>query len=163
MASKRTIIGSTAGASSLVAIAVAAILPHIQQFEGNRNVPYRDIGGVLTVCNGHTGPDVRPNTYYTPGQCTKLADSDLTKAASGVLKISPILEKHPMPLAAAISFSYNIGVGGYGKSSVARDFNAGNFKKGCIDLLKYTYADGKYSTGLANRRQAEYKICMSGG
>lgn len=163
MASKKSIIGAAGAGSSLVAIVVAAILPHIQQFEGERHVPYRDITGVLTVCNGHTGPDVRPNTYYTVGQCASLANSDVTKAASGVLKVSPNLETHPMQLAAAISFSYNIGIGGYAKSSVAKDFNAGNFRAGCTDLLKYTYAGGKYSLGLANRRQAEYKICMSQG
>lgn len=160
MASNRTIITTGAG-GSLIAVAIAAILPNIQQAEGNRSFPYHDIASVLTVCTGHTGPDVVPNKYYPPSECAKLTTQDLDKAAKGVLKTSPQLVYHPMQLASVISFSYNIGVTGYANSSVARDFNLGNFKSGCSDLLKYTYAGGKYSSGLANRRQQEYKICVS--
>lgn len=160
MASTKAIVGTGAGAS-LIAVAVAAILPNVQTFEGTTDIPYRDIGGVLTVCTGHTGPDVVVNKYYPPTECAKLTTQDLDKAASGVLKISPQLKYHPMLLASAISFSYNVGVGNYAKSSVAKDFNDGDFKTGCSDLLKYTYAAGKYSVGLANRRQQEYKICIS--
>lgn len=160
MANGRTIITTGAGAS-LIAVAVAAILPNVQQLEGTKNIPYRDIANVLTVCTGHTGLDVVPNKYYTDASCAKLTTQDLDKAAAGVLKVSPQLKYHPMQLAAAISFSYNVGVGNYGKSSVARDFNAGDLKAGCTDLMKYTYADGKYSQGLYNRRTQEYKICMS--
>lgn len=156
----RAIIGTGAGAS-LLAVAVAAILPNVQQFEGTKSLPYRDIAGVLTVCTGHTGPDVVPNKYYPPAQCAKLTSVDLDKAAAGVLKISPHLVYHPMQLASAISFSYNVGIGGYSRSSVAKEFNLGEFKTGCSELLKYTYAGGKYSDGLANRRKQEYNICVS--
>lgn len=156
----KTIVAGGAGAS-LVAIAVAAILPHIQQEEGTKNVPYRDIVGVLTVCTGHTGPDVVPNKFYPASQCAQLTQQDLNKAASGVLKYTPTLRYHPLQLASAISFSYNIGIGAYGTSSVARDFNNGEFKTACQDMLKYTYAGGKYSQGLANRRNQEYTICVS--
>jgi lysozyme len=160
MASGRTVVTTGAGAS-LIAVAIAAILPNVQTFEGNSNIPYRDVGGVLTVCNGHTGPDVVVNKYYPPSQCAQLTTSDLNKAASGVLNVSPQLKYHPMQLASAISFSYNVGVGNYAKSSVAKEFNIGNFETGCSELLKYTYADGKYNKGLADRRQQEYKICIS--
>lgn len=160
MPSGRTIVTTGAG-GSLIAIAIAAILPNIQQFEGTKNVPYKDIANVLTVCTGHTGPDVVPNKFYPASQCAKLTTDDLTKAAKGVLVTSPQLAYHTMQLAAAISFSYNVGVGTYSKSSVAKDFNSGDFKQACSDLLKYTYAGGKFSQGLANRRNYEYKICIS--
>lgn len=157
MANKRTVVG----AGAALAVVIAFITPKVQQLEGTKHLAYRDTADVLTVCSGHTGPDVRPRKHYTDAECADLTQEDLQKAASGVLKYSPDLEKHPMQLAAAISFSYNVGVGTYSKSSVARDFNAGDFKAGCSDLLKYTYAAGKYSDGLYNRRKAEYNICIS--
>ncbi len=160
MPSGRAVLTTGAGAG-LIAAAVMAVTPNVQQFEGSKSFPYHDIAGILTVCTGHTGPDVVPNKYYPPSQCAALTRQDLDKAAKGVLATSPQLTYHTMQLAAAISFSYNVGVGNYAKSSVAADFNRGDFKAGCSDLLKYTYAGGKYSTGLANRRQQEYKICVS--
>lgn len=156
----KVVMGAGAGAT-LSAVVMSLIVPQIQTFEGNRNVAYRDIGGVLTVCSGHTGPDVVVNKVYSPTQCANLTQQDAQKAAAGVLKASPHLLYHIMQLAAAISFSYNVGVGTYDKSSVARDFNAGNFAVGCSDLLKYTNAGGVYSVGLADRRQKEYIICTS--
>lgn len=156
----KTLIGAGAGAS-LMAIVMTAIIPQIQNFEGTKYTPYRDIGGILTVCSGHTGPDVVVRKVYTPGECAALTQTDATKAADGVLNVSPQLKYHPMQLAAAVSFSYNVGVGNYSKSSVAKYFNVGNLEMGCSELLKYTYAGGKYSQGLADRRKAEYAICTS--
>ncbi len=160
MARSPIVLGAGAG-GALLAIAVSTVAPQITQFEGTRNVPYHDIAGVLTVCTGHTGPDVTVRKVYTNTQCDELTDRDITKAAAGVLKVSPQLQYHPMQLAAAISFSYNVGVGTYAKSSVASNFNTGEFKTACSALLKYTYSDNKFSQGLANRRQVEYGICMS--
>jgi len=149
-------------AGSALAAALALAVPQIQKFEGLKHKTYPDIGGVLSICYGHTGPDVRVNTYYTTDQCYAIAEEDATKAANGVLRYSPDLINHPYILAAAISFSYNVGVGTYDKSSVARNFNAGNYKAGCTDLLKYSYVGKKYSVGLFNRRKEEYNICMKG-
>lgn len=157
---RQIVVGAGAGAS-LMAIVMTAVTPQIQQFEGIRNTPYHDIRGVLTVCSGHTGPDVVVGKVYSNAQCSSLTDQDAAKASAGVLKISPQLKYHPMQLAAAISFSYNVGVGNYANSSVASNFNTGNFQAGCSALLKYTFAGGVYSKGLAARRQSEYDICTS--
>jgi lysozyme len=154
----RVAIGAGAG----IAAAIALIVPSIMQHEGHTNHSYRDIGGVLTVCYGHTGPDVQVKTVYTNNQCTAILDKDVTKFANGVVEISPELKDKTQILAATISFSYNVGLGTYQRSSVAKDFHDGKFVDGCKDMLKYTYAGGKYSQGLANRRQAEYQICMKG-
>jgi lysozyme len=153
-------VGGAAGAS-LMALVMTTVVPQIQVFEGSRSTAYRDIGGVLTVCSGHTGPDVVVGKVYNKSQCATLTQSDAQKAAQGVLKASPQMLYHPIQLAALVSFSYNVGVGTYDKSSVASSFNAGDFTGGCNNLLKYTYVNGKYDAGLANRRQQEYLICTS--
>lgn len=153
-------MGAGVGAS-LMTFVMSFAVPQIQGAEGTKFIPYHDVGGILTVCSGHTGPDVVVKKVYTPAECDTLTETDAQKAAAGVLKVSPQLLYHPVQLAAAISFSYNVGVGAYDKSSVERAFNAGNFVLGCNDLLKYDMAGGKYSQGLHNRRVAERAICLS--
>lgn len=160
MATKHVIVGAGAGAS-LMAIVLQVAVPNIQGFEGTKLQAYHDVANILTVCTGHTGPDVVVGKVYTQDQCNALTNQDAEKAASGVLKVSPQLIYHPIVLASAVSFSYNVGVGTYDKSSVAANFNAGNLVAGCNAMLKYTFADGKYSQGLANRRKAENTICLS--
>ena len=70
-----------------------------------------------------------------------------------------------MQLVAATSFSYNVGVGAYSTSSVAREFNAGNFQAGCNALKLYNKARVNnvltVIPGLVNRRQHEYDVCVS--
>jgi lysozyme len=151
----------TVGSAGGLAAAIALISPFIQQREGYVPHPYRDIAGVLSVCNGHTGPDIVDKTY-SKAQCNVLTDKDINTDAEGVLKITPGLDKRPQVLAATISFAYNVGLGTYEKSSVARDFKAGQFKLGCTDMLKYSFIGKTYSKGLADRRQGEYTICMKG-
>ena len=155
--SKRVALSSTAG----FAAAIALITPFIQQHEGYVPRPYKDIGGVVSVCNGHTGPDIIFKTY-TRAECNALTNADIENAAIAILEITPGLNKRPAVLAATTSFTYNLGAGTYAKSSVARDFKAGQFKLGCTDMLKYVYVGKTYSQGLANRRSAEYQVCMKG-
>lgn len=148
---------------TVLGAAIALIASFTMTQEGERFKPYRDVNGITTVCYGHTGTDVNMNHTYTQAECAAFLRSDMTVAGNGVLKYSPNLDQHENQLAAAIDFSYNVGVGTYSKSSVRKDFNAENFKAGCSALLKYVYgSDGKYYQDLANRRQAEYRVCMKG-
>lgn len=160
MATKRISV-PTAVTASLMALVMGTSGSQIAQWEGTKYEAYRDIVGVLTVCTGHTGPDIVVGKVYSPAECKALTEKDAMTAAHGVLAVSPQLLFHPMQLAAAVSFSYNVGTGTYAKSSVAREFNRGNFTLACTALLKYTFAGGKYVQGLANRRAEEQKLCMS--
>lgn len=166
MSAIKTTAGAT-GAAGLGALAMLLAVPQIEKWEGMRQQTYRDVAGVLTICAGHTGPDVKIGQTKTLEQCNALTLKDAEKASVGVLKTSPHLVWHPMQLASAISFSYNVGTGAYSTSSVARSFNAGDFIAGCNNLLKFdkilcSSPQGcQVSKGLANRRADEYKICMS--
>jgi len=157
---KQVALGAGAGAAFMAAVMSVAV-PQITQFEGTEYQAYRDVGGILTVCSGHTGPDVVVKQVYTADQCTALTREDAEKASAGVLKVSPQLLYHPIQLASAISFTYNVGINSYAKSSVASNFNTGNFSAACGAMLKYVYADGKLIKGLYNRRVIENQLCMS--
>lgn len=156
----RTVISAGAGAA-LSVLVVGQTLPIIDRWEGNVLIPYKDIVGVLTVCRGHTGPDVVVKGVYSPEKCDELTKKDINIAISGVLKVSPHLLWHPMQLVAAVSLSFNVGTGTYATSSVAKRFNEGNFQAGCEAIKLYKYAGGKIVPGLVNRRQHEYEVCIS--
>lgn len=150
------------GGGGGIAAAIALAVPFIAQWEGHNSHPYKDVAGVLTVCTGHTGRDIVVKHVYSDPECQTLLTADVQGTVDGILKVSPQLEFKPYVLAATISFTYNVGVNAYAKSSVARDFNTANYALGCRDMLKYTYAGGRYLQGLANRRLAEYNVCMKG-
>ncbi len=56
----------------------------MQWHEGKRYKPYRDGGGVLTVCHGNTGKDVTPWEIYSKEEYTALMTQDLQVACSAV-------------------------------------------------------------------------------
>lgn len=55
-----------------------------------------------------------------------------------------------------------IGAGSYCRSTVARRFNAGNWRGGCDAMLAWKYAGGRLVRGLELRRQRERTMCMEG-
>lgn len=156
MANKLKLAGRVGG----IAAAIALITPVIQQSEGYKTRAYRDMVGVLTVCYGHTGSDIVPQKKYTKVECDKIFGTDTSKYVEGVLRVSPGLADRPYQLAASIGFAYNLGISAYTKSSVAKNFNKGEWAAGCKWILAYNKAGGKYIRGLAVRRKIEYDICM---
>lgn len=161
MANKLIVTGSAGAGASLMAMALSIATPQITTLEGQRNQAYRDIVGVLTVCSGHTGKDIVAKKVYTDAECKAITKADAQKAADGVLKTSPQLLWHPIQLASAISFSYNVGTGTYANSTVARLFNEGDFVGACNFLPRYNKAGGKVVQGLINRRALEQSLCLS--
>lgn len=147
--------------AGILALALSISAPEIEEFEGQRNRVYRDVVGVLTVCAGHTGPDIVVDKVYSDEECRELTIKDIKEAADGVLRVSPHLVWHPMQLAAATSFAYNVGVTAYARSTVAKRFNEGDFKGACDFLPNYKYAGGKVYNGLIKRRAREREICLS--
>ena len=148
-----------------------SLLVSIKQWESGGKehpTPYKDIAGVLTVCDGHTGPDIIPGKRYTPQECNALLEKDIKKHGTGVLQCInvPISMKE---YEAYTSLAFNIGVGNFCASNVLRTLNKGNHSLACKGIYQHpngrpawSYSGGKYVQGLQNRRYAEYKTCMEG-
>lgn len=140
---------------------VAIAVPLVAQWEGLATTAYADkIGhGVPTVCYGMTSYDrpVKVGDHYTKEQCQKFLGEDLLKYNAGISKCIhvPITDNQR---AAAVSLAYNIGVGAVCKSTFVKKLNAKD-PNACQYILAYNKSMGQYRQGLANRRQAEYKIC----
>lgn len=139
--------------------ATAVLVPTIQGWEGRRNVPYQDIVGIWTVCDGDT-KGVIPGIVQTDAQCDARLERQLIAHAKPVLACVPQLKDKPNALAASISLAYNIGTTAFCRSTSAARFRAADVAGGCDALLKFNRAGGKVVRGLDRRRHAERQICM---
>jgi lysozyme len=137
--------------------AVAVLVPEVQRWEGYREVPYKDIVGIATVCWGDTKNVQGPQTR---AQCEERLERQLIAHAKPVVECVPGLTRKPNATAAAVSLAYNIGTAGFCRSTVARRFNQGRWREGCDAMLLWNKAGGRVVRGLVNRRNAERKICL---
>lgn len=146
-----------AGSKGVVAI-LLILLPFV---EGMKYTPYRDGGGVWTVCVGHTGKDVIPGKTYTRQQCDDFLVSDINTAKNAV-KRDVHYPMNNFQEAALTSFAFNVGVGNFRKSSVLRYMNEGKPVEACNALKKWVYVNKEPSSGLLSRRQIEDEVCNLG-
>lgn len=146
-----------AGGAGAIAIAAALLGGH-DGLEGRRYEPYRDVVGVITVCDGHTGKDIIPGKRYTDAECDTLLNKDLERVKA---QIDPLI-KVSIPeseRAAFYSFAYNVGTGAFARSTLLKKLNAGDYAGACNELKRWTYAGGKQWKGLVTRREIEREVC----
>lgn len=159
-----TIRKGTAAAALVVLVGaptVAVLLPHLERWEGNKLVGYRDIAGIATKCMGVTEGAI-VGRRYTPAECNEANAQAVLNHARPVLACTPQLRGHPPQLAMAISLAYNIGPSAYCRSTVARRFRAGDWQGACNAFLMWNRAGGYVVKGLANRRADEQAKCTRG-
>jgi len=148
-----------------VGVAAAAILsPFVSGWEsgGKQHLTaYQDIVGVWTLCDGETLGVKKGDTDTAEG-CAIRLDTRLAGFAQEVAKCTPSLRGKDEMWASATSLAYNIGTGAYCKSTVDRQFDAGNLRAACDAYLMWNKAGGRVVQGLANRRAAERALCLKG-
>lgn len=120
---------------------------------------YLDIVKVPTACDGIT-KGVKLGQTYTEAQCTALLERELIAHAEPVIACVPRLYGRANQAAAAVSLAYNVGAGGFCASTVARRFNAGDWRSGCDAFLMWDKAGGRVVRGLQLRRQRERALCL---
>lgn len=124
---------------------------------------YLDIVKVPTACDGITR-GVRVGQTYSDAQCNAMLEKELVIHAQGVMACTPGLQGagRDNQRYAAVSLAYNVGVAGYCGSTVARKFNAKDYRGGCDALLLWVKAGGKIVRGLVSRRERERAVCLRG-
>lgn len=130
--------------------------------EGRVYEPYKDVAGVWTVCDGHTGNDIVKGKKYTDRECDRLMWNDLqpVKKAVDSMVMVPLGE---YPRAALYSFTYNVGTSAFSKSTLLKRLNAGDQAGACEELRRWVYAGGMKWKGLMNRRDMERSLCLADG
>lgn len=144
------------GVGLVAVLALAA--PLIAKWEGVRHYAYRDSVGVLTVCYGHTGPDVIDGKSYTDAECKALLDADMRVADKAVRACIPV----PMLVhieAALVSLVFNVGPRAVCNSTIQRKALANDWPAACAGIDAWKYAGGRVFSGLVLRRADERKLC----
>lgn len=153
-------------AAAATSMAIGLATSALEVDEGKRNVGYLDVAKIPTDCFGHTGPDVAVGRRKTDAQCAAQLKGDVAIHMDGVLRCTPALGGHPYQLAAATRITFNIGVGGYCGSTIARRFNAGDWRGACEAFLPWNKVrlNGRLQIvrGLVLRRQRERAMCLTG-
>lgn len=141
----------------------------ITRFEGVRYHPYNDATRppVCTVGVGHAFRPFHPcstaefRETFTPAQVTTLLMHDVSWAEQCVRDGVT----HPIDVPqfdALVSFTFNIGCGGFDSSSVRSYANAGNPDGVAARLLLYDHAGAVELPGLRTRRIAEGRLYITG-
>ena len=135
------------------------------ELEGIVLRPYKDSVGIPTIGIG--------STYYEDGTKVKMTDKAITKEraiqlAKNVVKSfeqqvnkSILLPMTQNQFDAMVLLCYNIGESGFAKSSVVKNFNAGNLQKAADSFLLWNKAGGRVVQGLVNRRKKERDLFLS--
>ncbi len=148
-----------------VPIAATAV---VKRIEGFFSAPYDDNGaqpgGTWTIGYG-TIRDAqgRPVTPATPpiteAQAEQLLRRDMEGAARDV-KVRVNVDLLECEAAALISWTYNLGGGNLGKSTLLLRINAGRKSDVPMEMRKWINQEGKPLVGLLRRRWAEAAIFM---
>lgn len=150
----------------------------IKHFEGVRYRPYRCSGNVWTVGCGHAlyprqlvmnladraKFDLKPedNRTWTKEEVDGLLRYDLQRFERGVLRLLGSLQPTQSEFDALVSFSFNLGLGTFQRSTVRSAFLRGDKTRAGEVLLMYRRAGGRILQGLVRRRLAEHAMFMSG-
>lgn len=132
----------------------------VSYYEGVSNKAYLDPVGIWTICYGET-KGVNKGDYKTDEECLDSLAEELTEHHKKMVMYvkTPISQKEE---AAYLSFTYNVGVGAFSKSTLLKKLNSGDRVGACNQLLRWDKAGGKRLKGLTLRRESENKLCLEG-
>lgn len=160
-AAARPRAGFSAAVTAAVLAAIVAAVPLTRQSEGRVRSAYADPVGILTVCDGHTGADVRKGREYSNAECDQILTRDEEAAGFAIAKCISVA----VPLqsrAAFTDFAFNVGAGAFCRSTMARKLNAGDLAGACDQFPLWTKAGGVVLKGLVIRRARERDLCRQG-
>ena len=157
----------TATRKQKIGTAAALVAAIAAPAEGIRQYAYYDPPGVLTVCMGHTGPDVKKDVFYSKPQCDTLLEQDALKAVKQVDACVP-----DAPMSVLVAFgdaAFNLGskiACDVHQSTAARKLAAKDWVGACQELPRWDKAKVAGFMvplpGLTKRRNMEYTYCMKG-
>ena len=145
------------------AMSKANILKSYMAGKINRPADMAGLSGNPWTCGWGETQGVKEGMVWTQ----EMADSKLIERVRGfqrdVLAVSPSLSTlSPYKLAAVTSLAYNIGIGNYRSSTVAKCIAVGDHKGAAEAILLWNKAGGKVLNGLVTRRKLEREMYLKG-
>lgn len=150
-----------------------AALAFTGQFESAGGKPhltaYRDQGGVVTICNGITGPDIKMGMTVTKEWCDNRFAAELEKHSKPLDKVP--YQMSDRARVAWSDFCFNVGIGACAGSSAFKVLASGYEDISCdgFQAWRWTRVNGvkkdcsiasSKCTGIWTRRNAERDLCQ---
>lgn len=144
----------------------------ITEFEGFVDHWYADVAHgwkVPTAMYGHTNATGNEPFYkteadrklkFTKEQGISTLKKDLLRYEQAVDKLVKV-PLNANQRGALVSFTYNLGEGNFGKSTLLKKVNAGDFFGAGKEFGKWNKAGGKVLAGLTSRREAERQLFLA--
>ena len=117
--------------------------------------------GIPTVGYGHTGPEVYNGLRITAEFAEDLLHQDLARFERGVDRLIAGVPTTQAQFDSFVSLAFNIGLGGFQRSSVLRHHRAGNKLRAAASFMLWVKAAGRTLPGLVRRRNAERRMYLS--
>lgn len=132
----------------------------IKLFEGFRPMPYLDVAGFPTVGMGHL---IRQGEDFTQGiseaEGEDLLRRDVEQFERAVVRLTP-RQLDQSQFDALVSFTFNLGVGAYQRSTLRQCVIAGHDDMVPAQFMRWNRAGGMVRLGLTRRRKAEAALYM---
>jgi len=138
----------------------------VSNFEGFSVDAYQDSAQIWTIGYGSTfnpltKEKVKKGDKISKNTAKSWLDTELSVVKSQVMSVVKVLI-NANQLNALTSFTYNVGIGNFKKSTLLKLLNAGAPKEQvAAEFIKWNKAGGKVLKGLTIRRQAEKDLFLS--
>lgn len=132
----------------------------LKRSEGLVLSAYRDPVGIWTIGYGHTGPEVKPGLKISPAQAETLLRKDLGRFESVVRSLVKV-PVNANQFSALVSFTYNVGTGALGQSTLLSLLNQQNYQGAANEFSRWVYGGGQALPGLVKRRSQERALFLT--
>lgn len=152
-----------------LALASAALLTAMHQWEKQVLEVYPDrlARGLPTFCSGSTDWNAPIGKKFSKAECDAIDEATAEKYGLGILGCTKHEFLSQDVFDALTLFAINVGIKGACDSRAVALINKGLLKEGCQALARgpngepvWSFADGKFVRGLANRRAFEASWCL---
>lgn len=153
-------MGSTRRTAIGALVVSAMAIGTITQWEGFRSEAYVDMAGVTTIGYGSTKDVKIGDRIDEKGARTRLIFEarDIYGVALNNCVKAPLNQSE---YDAYISLMYNIGSTAFCRSTLVKKLNQEDYTGACEQIKRWNKVKGKEIQGLTNRRESEYKLCIS--
>ena len=131
----------------------------IKHFEGFCTKAYYCPAGVLTIGYGTTGSRVKLGMSIDEKTAEQWLLQDVKKFVAGVKSLVKV-KLGSNQFSALVSFTYNVGLGAFEKSTMLRKLNLSDYRGAAAEFDRWVKGGGKTLPGLVQRRNTEKALFL---
>jgi lysozyme len=133
----------------------------VKRWEGCKLSAYPDPGtggAPWTIGWGQTGPGIKKGDVWTQEQADRALGKEVDTLIEQIRDHFGQVRITAAQFGAMASLAYNIGIGAFRRSTLARKFAAGDVQGAAAEFPRWNKANGRVMRGLVNRRADEHRV-----